>query len=107
MIYLKSFNLLREIDEHNLVFGVERRNIFNNYYPIGLFSIKDFNEIEFDNITIFYGGNGSGKSTLLNIIAEKLNSLRKSKLEKGAIFDAYVRMCKYDMSYEEPEEVHG
>lgn len=105
MIYLKSFKLLREIDEHNLVFGVERRNIFNNYYPIGLFSIKDFNEIEFDNITIFYGGNGSGKSTLLNIIAEKLNSLRKSKLEKGAIFDAYVRMCKYNMSYEEPEEV--
>ncbi|MDD6272097.1 MAG: AAA family ATPase [bacterium] len=105
MIYLKEFTLLNEDNEHSLVFDIEKRRIFNSYYPVGIFSIKNFNKIIFDNITIFYGGNGSGKSTLLNIIAEKLNSLRKSKLEKGAIFNSYVNMCKYEMSYEEPEEI--
>jgi predicted ATPase len=61
MVYLKKFTLLDEIQEHNIEFNEERRNIFNNYYPLHLFSSKSFKEINFDKITIFYGGNGSGK----------------------------------------------
>ena len=44
----------------------------DNIYPCRLFSEKMLREINFDNITILYGGNGSGKSTLLNLIANKL-----------------------------------
>ncbi len=104
MIYLKRFELLNENKEHNL-FGMEKRNIFNTYYPIGIFTQKEFEEITFDRITIFYGGNGSGKTTLLNIISEKLESIRKSKIDKGSFFDLYVETCKYEMTYEEPMEI--
>ena len=104
MIYLKHFELLNENNEHAL-FNIERRNIFNNYYPIGIFTQKELEEITFDRITIFYGGNGSGKTTLLNIISEKLESIRKSKIDKGSFFDLYVERCKYEMSYEEPIEI--
>ena len=34
-------------------------------------------EINFDKITIFYGGNGSGKTTLINMISQKLNASRE------------------------------
>ena len=104
MIYLKSFELLNENREHGL-FDIERRRIFNNYYPIGIFTNKELEEIEFDRITIFYGGNGSGKTTLLNIISEKLESIRKSKIDKGSYFDLYVDKCSYEMSFEEPMEI--
>ena len=104
MIYLKRFELLNEIKEHNL-FDREKRKIFNTYYPIGIFSQKDFEEIIFDRITIFYGGNGSGKTTLLNVISEKLESLRKSQIDKGSFFDLYVDSCKYEMTFDEPIEI--
>ncbi len=105
MIYLKKFELLDEQQEHAVVFYQERRRIFNSYYPIGIFTQNDFKEIEFDRITIFYGGNGSGKTTLLNIISEKLESVRKSKIDKGSFFDLYVESCKYEMTYDEPTEI--
>ena len=105
MIYLKKFELLDEQQEHAVVFYQEKRRIFNSYYPIGIFTQNDFKEIKFDRITIFYGGNGSGKTTLLNIISEKLESVRKSKIDKGSFFDLYVESCKYEMTYDEPTEI--
>ena len=79
VIYLKNFTLLNDIEEHGIVVGEERRKIFNNYYPLNIFPNKEFEDIEFNNITIFYGGNGSGKTTLLDIISEKLEAIRRSK----------------------------
>lgn len=105
MVYLKKFTLLDEIQEHNIEFNEERRNIFNNYYPLHLFSSKSFKEINFDKITIFYGGNGSGKTTLINMISQKLNASRKSPIDKGSYFDLYVKHCDYEMSFEQPMEI--
>lgn len=104
MIYLKNFDLLSEIQEHNLNYE-EQRNIFNNYYPIGIFSSKKLLHINFDNITIFYGGNGSGKTTLLEIISDKLGSLKKSVRDKGAFFNLYVKECNYELSFQQPLEI--
>ena len=104
MVYLKKFSLLDAYEE-NVLTQIERRRIFKSYYPLGLFTGKDFKNIEFSNITIFYGGNGSGKSTLLNIISEKLDADRKSTLDKGMYFDLYIEHCDYEMSYERPVEV--
>lgn len=39
MIYLKNFSLLDEIEEHKL-YQIERRNIFNNYYPLQFFMVE-------------------------------------------------------------------
>lgn len=105
MIYLKSFSLLTEKQEHFILSDKEQRKIFINYYPMGLFSQKKFEEIKFEPITIFYGGNGCGKSTLLNIISEKINSKRNSNLYKGTFFDLYVEDCQFEKNYEEPDEI--
>lgn len=105
MVYLKNFNLLDDIQEHNIVCYEEIRKIFNNYYPLHLFSNKFFKYIDFDKITIFYGGNGSGKTTLINIISEKLNASRKSSIDKGSYFDLYVKHCDYEMSFDGPTEI--
>lgn len=102
MIYLKSFTLLDDKEENNYVLGSDIRNIYNNYYPIGIFSSKRLKDIKFGSITCFYGGNGSGKSTILNIISEKINSNRKTKIDKGSYFNIYVKHTSYEMSFETP-----
>jgi len=104
MLYLKSFKLL-DGDRESTIPLIERRNIFNNYYPLHLFSSKQFEDIEFDNITIFYGGNGSGKSTLINMISQKLNAKTLNEINKGSYFDEYVKLCIYEMAYDEPLEI--
>jgi predicted ATPase len=81
------------------------RRIFNNHYPLHLFTTKNFKYIDFDQITIFYGGNGSGKTTLINVISEKLEASRKSSIDKGSYFDLYVKHCDFEMSFEEPIEI--
>ena len=105
MKYLKSFKLLNEIQEHSIMFEQEQRRIFNNYYPLNLFSVKSLNDIDFSDITIFYGNNGSGKTTLVNIIAEKMKASRKSVIDKGSFFDLYVSNCDYEMSMNIPVEI--
>lgn len=105
MVYLRDFVLLDENQEYGIVAYEEQRKIFNNNYPLHLFSPKDFKYIDFDKITIFYGGNGSGKTTLINIISEKLNASRKSRINKGSYFDLYVKHCDYDMAFEQPLEI--
>lgn len=105
MKYLKSFTLLDEHQEHNVVCYEETRNIFNNYYPIGIFSRKNFKYIEFNDITCFYGGNGSGKTTLLNIISNSIGAAKKTNYDKGSFFDLYVNNCTYNMTLESPSEI--
>ena len=86
MIYLKRFELPDKEDYSG--------------YPFHLFLQKEFFNIKFDTITIFYGDNGSGKSTLLNIITETINKdkkiiKRKNDILKSEYFDMYINECKY------------
>ena len=96
MIYLESFDLLDAIEEQ-YVLQADPRRIYNTAYPLNMFPIRDFKNIKFDNITIFYGGNGSDKTILLNIIADKINAIRKSKIDKGNYFKIYVDRCGYSL----------
>lgn len=103
MVYLKNFKLPDNEIESNIR---DPRQIYNgNYYPIGLFSSKELTNINFENITIFYGTNGSGKTTLLNIISSKLNANRNNSINKGTNFDNYVNVCKLEMSDNKPSEI--
>lgn len=86
MIYLKKFELLDNEDWSG--------------YPFHIFLEKEFFNIEFAPITIFYGDSGSGKSTLLNIITETINTDKKvidrrKPLVKSDYFDMYIAKCKY------------
>lgn len=91
MIYLKYFQLLSEVQEQACI---DPLKIHTSAYPFGLFPYRDLKEIEFSNITIFYGGNGSGKTSLLNIIAENIKAQRKSNFNKGNNFNRYVESCQ-------------
>lgn len=62
-------------------------------YPCKIFTQKELKRVDFDPITVFYGGNGSGKTTLLNIIADKLQLQRKKLRTDNVIFDRYVDEC--------------
>lgn len=79
-MYLDKFILPNEDEEYRIA---QKRRIKNsgfldNGYPCMLLTEKEFSEIDFEAITIFYDTNGSGKSTLLNIIANKLQLKRNT-----------------------------
>lgn len=96
MTFLSYFRLLD--DKQELDFKTYRKNIYNTLYPFDIFTNKNFKEINFEPITIFYGGNGSGKTTLLNIIAKSLKASVKNKNNLGELFDSYVSLCKYRLN---------
>lgn len=98
----KEMALLRKRAEHN----GGKAGYIDNPYPCGLFSRKEFSEIYFRNITIFYGGNGSGKSTLLNLIAEKLKLNRIAPYNSGEMFATYANKCTYTMGYDDEGFLH-
>ncbi|WP_159638686.1 hypothetical protein [Erysipelothrix anatis] len=91
MIFLKSFQLLKDVAEHK-VYESEKRNIDTNRYPLGIFPTKQLDRISYSPITIFYGNNGSEKSTVLNIIAQKCKATRLTPLNKG-VFLITIPTC--------------
>ena len=92
MVFLKQFRMLTEMEEY--VFLENKKNIYNNYYPLGIFWKKEMDTIECEPITIFYGGNGSGKTTILNIIANALSASRRNIDNRGDFFNMYSDRVK-------------
>ncbi len=101
MVYLKSFTLPIAEEGWLLREQIEKNGYLDNPYPCELFVEKELFRIDFQKITIFYGGNGSGKSTLLNLIAEKLELNRVAPYNSGELFDTYVKRCGYSMGYDD------
>ena len=95
MIYLRNFSFPSEDREYNFILD-EKRTCFDTFYPFKILSKNDFTEIDFDPVTILYGGNGSGKSTALNVIAEKIEASRDTIFNKSNFFKDYVDMCDMD-----------
>ncbi len=93
-MFLKEFTLLNTTEEANFI-ASQQATIYTSYYPFNIFPMKELTNIEFDKVTIFYGGNGSGKSTLLNIIARTINANCKNRCSKGDIFNQYLQEVKY------------
>ena len=95
MIYLRNFSFPSEDREYNFILD-EKRTCFDTFYPFKILSKNDFAEIDFEPVTILYGGNGSGKSTALNVIAEKIEASRDTIFNKSNFFKDYVDMCDMD-----------
>lgn len=99
----KERKMIADRKEYN---GGEKFGYIDNVYPCGLFSSKGLREVNFDKVTIFYGGNGSGKSTLLNLIACKLELNRIAPFNSSELFDMYSRACQYERGYDDEGFMH-
>lgn len=109
MIFLDQFLLPTHEEEDDLLNMQDKMNQIGyteNTYPCNLFVQKQLTSLDFDDITILYGGNGSGKSTLLNLITNKLELKRMSPFNRSTIFDAFTEKCKYRMGYDEDGDIY-
>lgn len=101
MIYIDSFKFPDADNEFDF-FAAIKRTCYDSFYPFRILSQKGFQRIDFEPITILYGGNGSGKTTVLNVIAETLRLQRESMYNRSNFFEDYVRLCKINLADEIP-----
>lgn len=96
MLYLSQFTFPDEEREVSFIMD-EKRTCYDTFYPFRILSRNQLTLLDFEPVTILYGGNGSGKTTAINVIAEKLSLLRDALYNRSSFFDAYTRMCHYEL----------
>ncbi|MCC5894167.1 MAG: AAA family ATPase [Alkalibacterium sp.] len=101
-MYLKSI-AFTDMNMEYEVFKKIKRTVYTSVYPFQVLSTHQFERIDFEPITILYGGNGSGKTTVLNVIAEKVEAERDSRYNKSSFFPEYLKYCSIEKSLTEPE----
>ena len=102
MIYLDSF-VFPDDDQEAGFLMAERRTCFASFYPFKILSRRRFERIDFEPVTILYGGNGTGKSTALHVIAEKVRLEREAPYNRTSFFESYVKMCGMELRRPIPE----
>ncbi|WP_459479569.1 AAA family ATPase [Clostridium saccharoperbutylacetonicum] len=102
MIYLNKFTFPDEYMEIKFFMSIQR-TCYDSFYPFKILSAHGLEQIDFEPITILYGGNGSGKSTALNVIAETTGISRDSIFNKSSFYSDYVKMCKMDIENDIPK----
>lgn len=103
MLYLSRFNFPDYDCEYAFRLKI-RRTCYNTMYPFFVLSRNGLTELDFEPVTILYGGNGSGKSTALNVIAETLNLQRDTLFNRSDFFKDYTRLCSFDLSADIPAD---
>lgn len=93
MLYLSRFTFPSQ-EQESLFFHGPQRQCYNTNYPFGVVARFDPTVLEFEPVTILYGGNGCGKSTALNVIAEKLGLQRDARYNRSTFFEGYVGLCE-------------
>ncbi len=102
MLYLKTFTFPSADMEFNFFMSI-KRTCYDSFYPFKILSAHDLHRLDFEPVTILYGGNGSGKSTALNVIAEKTGICRDSIYNKSNFFLDYVSLCDMDAREDIPK----
>jgi predicted ATPase len=98
-MYLKQVTFPDSESEWSFFAGIMRR-VYDSYYPFQVLSKHAFSQIDFEPITILYGGNGSGKTTALNVIAEKINAQRSAVYNRSNFFEEYLTYCTSSILHE-------
>lgn len=101
-MFLNQFIFPDAEQEFDFFMSVQRR-CYDSYYPFQVLTKIGFERIDFEPVTILYGGNGCGKSTVLNVIAEKLKLERGAPYNKSSFFQRYVDLCGYETDEEVTE----
>ena len=96
MLYLETFTFPDNDREASYAMGV-KRTCYASLYPFGVLSRRRFERIDFEPVTVLYGGNGAGKSTALNAIARKLGLAREAAYNETCFFDDYAALCGMEM----------
>jgi len=96
MIYLSRFRFPHIEEEYKFLMEI-RRTCYDSFYPFRTISKHGLRVLDFEPITILYGGNGSGKTTVLNVIAEKLALERDTLYNRSSFFEDYTKMCKFEV----------
>ena len=95
MIYLSAFSFPDADREFDFRLTV-KRTCYDSVYPFHVLSAKGLGTVEFEPITMFYGGNGSGKTTALNVIGETLGLQRDTLYNRSNFFEDYTKLCRYE-----------
>ena len=97
MIYLSHFEFPDREEEYNFTMN-QKRTCYDTFYPFLILSAHSLRVLDFEPVTILYGGNGSGKTTALNVIAEKLGLTRDTLYNRSNFFENYTKLCSYQDS---------
>ncbi len=95
MIYLSHFVFPDREREYNFTMRL-KRTCYDTVYPFLILSAHQLKMLDFEPVTILYGGNGSGKTTALNIIAEKLGLARDTLYNRSNFFGDYTKLCSFE-----------
>lgn len=101
MVYLSNFQFPHIEREYDFIFG-QKRTCYDTYYPFQILSKHNLTRLDFEPVTILYGGNGSGKTTALNVIAEKLGLERDTLYNRSNFFEDYTELCSYEEEHKIP-----
>jgi len=104
MLYLTRFTFPDAETESSFFISEVKRTCYDSYYPFGVLSKKELTALDFEPVTMLYGGNGSGKTTALNVIAEKLGLHRDARYNRSSFFEDYLRRCDFEIRGAIPPE---
>ena len=103
MVYLSSFQFPDIEQEYDFIFKI-KQTCYDTIYPFQILSKHGLRRLDFEPVTILYGGNGSGKTTALNVIGEKLGLTRDTLYNRSNFFGDYTAMCSYEWEKSIPKE---
>lgn len=101
-IYLLHFEFPDIEREYDFIMS-QKRTCYDTYYPFQIISKHNLRMLDFEPVTILYGGNGSGKTTVLNVIAEKLGLNRDTIYNRSNFFEAYTSLCSFKIKNRIPK----
>ena len=90
MLYLSKFSFPDVEKEYDFIMGL-KRTCYDTVYPFQILSRHQLTRLDFEPVTILYGGNGSGKTTALNVIAEKM-----ARYNRSNFYEDYLGLCAFE-----------